>query len=821
MSLCLKDSDDHIEPNNDVPNMDQVCHETAGQQCTALTDQRIKVGREMQVVMQQDNAEFTMMSTASMPQPNRTNQIDHTTLLVPNNCVHKDGIWVDESIAECNYNKESKNMDVAIAELTDSTNMSEADTADVTECLTLSIYEREQCNDIFQDNSTPVLDMSHGESEIMESVITQNRNSALVVNSFIENVQGFAAYTVRHDTSKLETISSIGHKDNNSEAMKFDSIEKMKKQDQSKEKKMGNETEQTVDSKGGSTNFISEQGTGICKSKKQPELEQLETQLRAEKTKTYTKILQEKHTVESRDQSVVSPIIILPDTRETVIKNVAKMRAMPFTPEIKVTVPEKVKQEEPFSVPRTDVLFSEHERVSHPIVYDITLMHRDNEPSSEESMVIASGAPNRNTRDDKVEIIVEPLYVMPPQHEKNLGFFPSDQRAIEVKTENLETQMGDSEEPSGNDWSSGNDNNNIPIISIACADDFLPIQEQEKEYGQLVFQDPVNQDSAALYLQAHSSSYIPSTHVESSTENTIKQEIVPESLTIIREVVGHFDSGSIQNTNQIIEKAALQKEVTERRNLVGTQLTSDVFSALSQKTLQNTIVCNTEVCPDKEAKVEVEADRCQRDKPAMEKLGLTTPVGPTLPPLSPASLRKLMAKNNPNLEGQGSTVTLLGDGSEKKGDDSGGSTPTSTLSCESSPKMKRRDSLTLIPSATPEELASGARRKIYLAKAKSEDEGSDIQNKRDSPYMSPSQARRAAFLQLQSGQQAQQMEKRSPMLGRRKTMVDVQKSKEEPSEDINLSNTESKSAEKEKLDPYKGNKYSSFLTKTKHLKILS
>ncbi|KAK3570525.1 hypothetical protein QTP86_022067 [Hemibagrus guttatus] len=153
------------------------------------------------------------------------------------------------------------------------------------------------------------------------------------------------------------------------------------------------------------------------------------------------------------------------------------------------------------------------------------------------------------------------------------------------------------------------------------------------------------------------------------------------------------------------------------------------------------------------------------------------------------------------------STTLIrprGDGTEKKGEDSGGSTPTSTLSCENSPKMKRRDSLTLIPSATPEELASGARRKIYLAKAKSEDEGSDIQNKRDSPYMSPSQARRAAFLQLQSGQQAQQMEKRSPMLGRRKTMVDMHKSKEEPSEESNLSNTESKPAEKEKLDPYKG-----------------
>ncbi|TTF56872.1 Alpha-protein kinase 3 [Bagarius yarrelli] len=162
-----------------------------------------------------------------------------------------------------------------------------------------------------------------------------------------------------------------------------------------------------------------------------------------------------------------------------------------------------------------------------------------------------------------------------------------------------------------------------------------------------------------------------------------------------------------------------------------------------------------------------------------------------------------MAKNNQYLESQSSTVTLLGDGNEKKGENSGGSTPTSTLSCDNSPKMKRRDSLTLIPSATPEELASGARRKIYLAKTKSEDEGSDVQSKRDSQYMSPSQIRRAAFLQLQSGQQAHHMEKRSPLLGRCKTMVEVQKSKEVSQEETGMSSTESKLAENEKLDPYK------------------
>ncbi len=121
--------------------------------------------------------------------------------------------------------------------------------------------------------------------------------------------------------------------------------------------------------------------------------------------------------------------------------------------------------------------------------------------------------------------------------------------------------------------------------------------------------------------------------------------------------------------------------------------------------------------------------------------------------------------------------------------------------------MKRRDSLTLIPSATPEELASGARRKIYLAKTKSEDEGSDTQGKRDSPYMSPSQARRAAFLQLQSGQQTPPTERRSPLMARRKVSLEVPKPKEEMAEVTDSTKTESKPAEKEKLDPFKGNVY--------------
>ncbi|XP_053356427.1 uncharacterized protein alpk3a isoform X1 [Clarias gariepinus] len=794
-------SDDQTKPN-DTEHLVQVCHETAAQEYT---------GGEIQAVKEQDGtADFTMMSETSMPTPNMTDlkgcrscpealistSLNKATYLVSNEYMQKEGIRVEESMAECNLSKESKDkMHVAVAESIHFKKKPETDTVNVTERLALPVYERgQQCNVPNQEKISPIIDMGHGESYIIDNNITQNRNFIHVLNSFIENVQGPAADSVKLDTSKVESIVSIGNKDNNIETKKVDSIEKkLGKQDESKEKKRGNETEQTSDSKEESTNFILQQGAGVYK--RQTGTEGLETDLNVrvvEKTSMHTKSQPERHTCESRDQSGVPPIIILPDTRETVIKNVAKMRAMPFTPEIKVTVPEvkksevKIKHEEPFGVPRVDILLSESEKISHSLVNDVAL--KDNDISSDDTMVNAPRAPNNNNLDVKVEIIKEPIDVIPPQHKNNFDLFPSDQRIIEVP-ESFKGQMGDGAD-SYKDSRKGNDSNSIPIISIACADDNTPFQEQEKEPA---FDDTIHPDSVAFKTQTYLSSFIPTTEIETSTERSIKKEIAPEYITV--SVASH-------NTN-VLEKAALQKERTERRNLVEIQMISDVCSVLSQKVVQNTTDNDTEICADKEPKVELDADRLQRDKPTMEKLGLTTPVGPTLPPLSPASLRRLMAKNNPNLESQGSTISVLGDGSEKKGEDSGGSTPTSTLSCENSPKMKRRDSLTLIPSATPEELASGARRKIYLAKTKSEDEGSDTQSRRDSPYMSPSQARRAAFLQLQSGQQPQHIEKRSPLLGRRKTTVDMHKPKEEPSDETNMSQTESKPADKEKLDPYK------------------
>uniref|UniRef100_UPI0037E983AE alpha-protein kinase 3 n=1 Tax=Semicossyphus pulcher TaxID=241346 RepID=UPI0037E983AE len=215
--------------------------------------------------------------------------------------------------------------------------------------------------------------------------------------------------------------------------------------------------------------------------------------------------------------------------------------------------------------------------------------------------------------------------------------------------------------------------------------------------------------------------------------------------------------------------------------------------------------------PLKETKTEnvVSLEDLQRNRSSVERL-CSKP--PTYPSLSPASLRKFMSKAAPDTDSEAVTavpVITVGDRQSDKADEdlSGGSTPTSSLSCESSPRLKRRDSLSLIRSATPEELASGARRKIFIPKPKEDVEGGvvgalDTQGKKESPYMSPSQARRAALLQAPTGQNTPPMERRSPLLSRRKITLEVPKVVEEtPTEEPDSSKREEKP--EKKLDPLK------------------
>lgn len=211
----------------------------------------------------------------------------------------------------------------------------------------------------------------------------------------------------------------------------------------------------------------------------------------------------------------------------------------------------------------------------------------------------------------------------------------------------------------------------------------------------------------------------------------------------------------------------------------------------------------------KDPKRESSVEDFLKNRPTVERLSSKPP---TYPSLSPSSLRKFMSKTAPDLDSEtmANVPAISGDDrqSDKADEDfSGGSTPTSSLSCESSPRLKRRDSLTLIRSATPEELASGARRKIFIPKREEELEGavfSVLEGKKESSYMSPSQARRAALLQASTGQKTPPMEKRSPLMSRRKVTLEVPRVVEETA---NTEPTSTKAEEKpagKKADPFKG-----------------
>lgn len=211
----------------------------------------------------------------------------------------------------------------------------------------------------------------------------------------------------------------------------------------------------------------------------------------------------------------------------------------------------------------------------------------------------------------------------------------------------------------------------------------------------------------------------------------------------------------------------------------------------------------------KDAKNPSSVEDFLKSKPSVERLSSKPP---TYPSLSPSSLRKFMSKAATDSDNETATsvpVISVDDRQSDKADEdlSGGSTPTSSLSCESSPRLKRRDSLTLIRSATPEELASGARRKIFLPRSKDEVEGAlvgTLEGKKENPYKSPSQARRAALLQASTGQKTPPIERRSPLMSRRKATLEVPKVGDEILTGEPASTKEDEKQSGKKADPLKG-----------------
>ncbi|XP_062327024.1 alpha-protein kinase 3 isoform X2 [Osmerus eperlanus] len=143
----------------------------------------------------------------------------------------------------------------------------------------------------------------------------------------------------------------------------------------------------------------------------------------------------------------------------------------------------------------------------------------------------------------------------------------------------------------------------------------------------------------------------------------------------------------------------------------------------------------------------------------------------------------------------------------------------SVSNIEENSLLRKGDSASPLPSATPQELASGARRKIFIPKSKGDDADTapppDIQSPReevpkrtsrlspDTPPLSPSLSRRSPLLQPPSGQATPfPTERRSPLPSRRKVISDAPKQMQEPAQ-TDTAKPEEKPADKDKHNPFK------------------
>ncbi|CAN9499296.1 unnamed protein product [Ophioblennius macclurei] len=353
----------------------------------------------------------------------------------------------------------------------------------------------------------------------------------------------------------------------------------------------------------------------------------------------------------------------------------------------------------------------------------------------------------------------------------------------------------------------------IPIINVSCTDD----KEDESSGSTNMPNTHQNFDSVnmprfvvpPISITCHESEpeVKPPTHsekTETESSDGMQQGANPD--------VGHTVAKKPEKTQTRKQDFEEMSENVLKENTptalcdITIQKVGDSAPSVPQKTEEIAVPEVLKPKPVKDARVENSAliEDLQKNRGSVERL---TSKPPAYPALSPSSLRKFMSKAAPDSDGE--AVTNAPGTSDKADEDlSGGSTPTSSLSCESSPRMKRRDSLTLIRSATPEELASGARRKIFMPKAKDDAEASvfgvlDPQGKKESSYMSPSQARRAALLQAGTGQNTPPMERRSPLLSRRKATLEVPKVVEEPPVEEPASNKREEKPAEKKLDPLK------------------
>lgn len=370
------------------------------------------------------------------------------------------------------------------------------------------------------------------------------------------------------------------------------------------------------------------------------------------------------------------------------------------------------------------------------------------------------------------------------------------------KTEKEQEQASSDEKPAQMDFGT------IPVISVSCTDDKSDDAHIESQAGvSQKIESPLDSANCLESDPALNTHTLTKT-VETETASAVKSgtKIDVGSGTPLNPE--RAERNRKQNPEDLAEKNVRENKSTGP-HVALTPKIGDNGPSLSKPTGVPEIPKNNL----KEARIEtsVSVEELLRNFPSVERLSSKPP---THPSLSPASLRKFMSKTVQESDTDAGAAPGPRQGEKGDEDLSGGSTPTSSLSCESSPRMKRRDSLTLIRSATPEELASGARRKIFMPKPKEDMEGVagtalDTQGRKESPYMSPGQARRAALLQA-AGQNTPPMERRSPLLNRRKVTLEVPKFMEDPpAEDPVGTKQDEKPAEK-KRDPLKGECFSVF-----------
>lgn len=146
-----------------------------------------------------------------------------------------------------------------------------------------------------------------------------------------------------------------------------------------------------------------------------------------------------------------------------------------------------------------------------------------------------------------------------------------------------------------------------------------------------------------------------------------------------------------------------------------------------------------------------------------------------------------------------------------------------SLSPKSSPLVKKRSHSPSIPTATEQELASGARRKIPKEKTSPDDASevpSPVDNKLqiDNPFTespkfsacptcllsSPSLQKRSQLMQLPAAEKSPSLERHSPVFSRRKIEPEDPTQNQKTSEETHIQKTEEKLLKKKKHDPFKG-----------------